>query len=67
MDNKRDGCPKCGSHKGFYANVRALKCYYTDGSEEKTFVTGRTVQTVRCFECGYKTTLNQLRERTKRT
>lgn len=64
-DNKMDkgkGCPKCGSNSGFYANIRGMACYYTDGSPKKTFITGKRVETVRCFNCGYKTAISKLKK-----
>ena len=64
--SKEIGCPKCGSTKGFYANTRGVQTYFSDGYPAAAYTIGQPTKSISCFNCGYRTTAEKLKERARK-
>lgn len=66
MKSGEIGCPKCGSTKGFYGNIRGVQTYFADGYPSEAYTVGKPTKSISCFDCGYRTTADRLKERAKK-
>lgn len=65
MMTDKPGCPRCGGRL-FLATIQGVQ-YYTASGEPSGYeiMDGTESKTVRCYDCGYRTTVEKLKERNK--
>ena len=59
---KSKGCPKCGCGS-FYSKFIGTQYYKANGEPDGYLLGDRETKTVRCLNCGYRTTLERLRKK----
>ena len=54
-------CKKCGSNKGWYANIRGIQ-YYDNEGDPRGYSLHTENKYVRCLGCGYRILISKIQE-----